>query len=71
MEHIGNNKRNAYDAFRNRMKLRIDRAAEKSVATIQEIPALDGVRWTRETLLEQGGLKKADHLNLRECKSAI
>jgi hypothetical protein len=53
------------------MKQRIDRAAEKSLAIIQEIPALNGVRWTRETLLQQGELKKSDHLNLRECKSTI
>jgi hypothetical protein len=71
MEHIGINKRNAYDGFWNRMRQRIDREAEKSLAVIQEIPVLNGVRWTRETLLQQGELKKSDHLNLRECKPSI
>ena len=62
MNYIADTKRACYDAFRNRMRRRIDKAAEDSLEVIRSIPYKDGIPWTREALMRQAKRKREDLL---------
>lgn len=71
MQRISKVKRLGYDSYLTRMQQRLTSLEKHSEEVIAKIPGHEaGVPWDVPRLLEQWDLKRAHHLNFKECEGA-